>query len=67
MPKKIVRLTVRDGKVIAYDDRSKQLFLVTLAPLDLDTLEKDEMAEVVKFAVCGGEPDMVIQEEAGDG
>jgi hypothetical protein len=60
MPGKIMQLTVRDGKVVAYDDQSKRLFLVKLEPLDLNALEKDELAEVVKFALCGGEPDAVI-------
>jgi hypothetical protein len=59
MPKKIVQLTVRDGKIIAYDDLSKQLFLVRLEPLELDTLEKDEMSEVIKSVLCGV-PDAVI-------
>jgi hypothetical protein len=60
VPKKILQLTVRDGKVIAYDDLSKRFFLVKLAPLDLETLEKDEVIEAVKLAVGGVGPDAVI-------
>jgi hypothetical protein len=55
-----MQLTVRDGKVIAYDDQLKRFFLVKLEPLDLDTLEKDEVIEVVKLAVYGVEPDAVL-------
>jgi hypothetical protein len=60
MPKKVARLTVRDGKVIAYDDRLKQFFLVKLEPLDLTTLEKDEIVEVAERLLSGAEPDAVI-------
>jgi hypothetical protein len=60
MPKKILQLTACDGKVIAYDDRSKQLFLVKLEPLDIQTLEKDELIEVAEFALSSAEPDAVI-------
>jgi hypothetical protein len=60
MPKKILQLTVRDGKVIAYDDRLKQLFLVRLEPLDIKTLEKDEIIEVAELALSGAAPDAVI-------
>lgn len=61
MPKKILQLTGHNGKIVAYDDRLKQIFLVKLEPLDLETLEKDEVIEVVRFALCGEEPDAVIQ------
>jgi hypothetical protein len=60
MPKNIVQLTAQDGKIVAYDDLLKRFFLVRLEPLELDTLEKDEVIELVKRAVCGGEPDAVI-------
>jgi hypothetical protein len=60
MPKKIKKLTVRDGKIIAYDDQLKRFLLVKLEPLELEELEKDEMIEAVKLAVYGDEPDAVI-------
>jgi hypothetical protein len=60
MPKKIRQLTIRDGKIIAYDDRLKQFFLVELKPVDLETLEKDEVIEAVKLAVGKNAPDAVI-------
>jgi hypothetical protein len=60
MPKTMKRLTTRDGKVVAYDDQTRQFFLVKLEPLDIAVLEKDEIVEAVKFALCGGEPDAVI-------
>jgi hypothetical protein len=60
MPKKIKQLTVRDGKIVAYDDRSGCFFLVRLEPLDLAVLEKDEIIEVAEFALSGAEPDAVI-------
>jgi hypothetical protein len=60
VPKKIYQLTVRDGKVVAYDDRSKGLFLVKLEPLDIDSLEKDEIIEIARRALSNAEPDAVI-------
>jgi hypothetical protein len=55
MPKKIKHLTIRDGKIIAFDDTSKQWFLIRLEPLDLKALEKDELIEAVNLATgCGG-------------
>jgi hypothetical protein len=60
MPNKIWQLTAGDGKVVAYDDRLGQFFFVTFKPLELETLEKDELVEMVKFVLCGGEPDAVV-------
>jgi hypothetical protein len=61
MPRKIVQLTSRDRKVIAYDDRSKRFFLAKLEPLDLTTLEKDEIIEAAERLLSGDEPDAVIR------
>jgi hypothetical protein len=63
MPKKIKRLSARGGKIVAYDDQLRQFFLVKLEPLDLADLEKDEAVEAVRFALCGGAPDVVIEGE----
>lgn len=60
MPKKVRQLTVRDGKILAYDDQQKKFFLVRLEPIDLEVLEKDEVLEVVKMALCHDTPDVVI-------
>jgi hypothetical protein len=55
MPKKLVRLTVRDGKVVAYDDNTRQWFLVRFEPLELGALEKDELIEAVEHVLgCSG-------------
>jgi hypothetical protein len=59
MPKKILQLTARDGKIIAYDDRPERLFLARMEPLDIKALEKDELIEVAEFAPGGAEPDAV--------
>jgi hypothetical protein len=63
MPKKIKQLTILDKKIVAYDEQSKQFFLVKLEPLNMESLEKDEIIETVKFALCGGETDAVIEDE----
>jgi hypothetical protein len=60
VPKKIKQLTVRDGKVIAYDERSKRFFLVKLEPLDIGVLEKDEVVEAARFALGDTDPDAVF-------
>jgi hypothetical protein len=60
MPKKIKQLTVRDGKVIAYDEQLRRFFLARLEPLDLEALDKDEVIEAVKMALCGDAPDAVV-------
>jgi hypothetical protein len=60
MPKKIRQLTIRDGKIIAYDDRLKQFFLVKLEPIDMEALEKDELLEAVALALGSTEPDIII-------
>jgi hypothetical protein len=62
MPKKLVRLTVRDGKVVAYDDKTGQWFLVEFKPLELEALEKDELIEAVKHVLgCSGHGHVVCQ------
>jgi hypothetical protein len=55
MPKKIARLTVRDGKVVAYDDQTRQWFLAEFKPLELADLEKEEIIEAVNCVLgCSG-------------
>lgn len=60
MPKKMAQLTVRDGKIIAYDDRFRRFFLVKLEPLALTTLEKDEIVEAAELLLRGVESAAVI-------
>jgi hypothetical protein len=60
MPKKMIQLTVRDKKLLAYDERSDQLFLVTMEPIDIETLEKNEITEIARFVMRGAESDAVI-------
>jgi hypothetical protein len=60
MPKKVKRLTVRDGKIIAFDELSKQWFLVTLEPLKLDQLEKDELLEAMDLVLYDTSEDRII-------
>jgi hypothetical protein len=60
VPKKLKQLDVRDGKIIAYDDRSRQFFLVKLERIELGALEKDEIIEAAKFALGETEPDAVV-------
>jgi hypothetical protein len=60
VPKKILQLTVRDGKSVAYDDRTGQWFLVGFEPLELADLEKEEIIEAVNRVLGRSGPGSVV-------